>query len=101
VQVRYGRGAMPKGFLPVYSVESEEMAERLLVATCSRGMDGNYYSDELAREHSLDALSVFTDKLDRVYRLIKAKDAEKERERRQTKKVRAHHGRSSQDPKRR
>jgi hypothetical protein len=68
--VRYGRGACPEGFLPIFSVNSEDEAQRLLVATCSRGLDGNYYANEMAREQSLAQFVVFGQKLERVYALI-------------------------------
>ena len=70
--MRYGRGALPEGFLPVFSVDTEEEAKELLIATCSRGVDGRYYSDELAREQSLAVLDQFSDKLARVYPRVKA-----------------------------
>ena len=68
--MRYGRGALPKGFLPVFSVNSEKEAEQLLVATCSRGEDGHFYSNELARSQDLETLEAFSQKLERVYKLI-------------------------------
>lgn len=68
--VRFGRGECPEGFLPVFSVNDEEEARRLIVATCGRGEDGEYYSKELAREQNLDVLQAFSDKLARTYALI-------------------------------
>jgi hypothetical protein len=56
----------PDGFLPVYSCDTKEEADALVVATCSRGADGHYYSNELAREQSLEMLEQFSQKLERV-----------------------------------
>ena len=58
---------MPKGFLPVFSVNTEDEAKRLIVATCSRGTDGQYYSAELAMEQTIAMLEQFSRKLERVY----------------------------------
>jgi len=71
--VRYGRGAAPRGFLPVFSTDTEEEALSVIVATCSRGPDGNYYSHDLAREQSLDRLRYLSEKMARVYPTIKAR----------------------------
>lgn len=68
--MRYGRGACPKGFLPVFSCDSEEEAQALIVATCSLGEDGNYYSAALAAHQSLEVLAAFSDKLAKFYPLI-------------------------------
>ena len=59
--------------LPVMSVNSEEEARELLIATCSRGSDGHYYSDELAQEQSLERLEQFSQKLERTYAIIQSK----------------------------
>jgi len=64
---------MPKGFLPVFSVNSEEEARKLIVATCSRGADGKFYSAELAVVQTLDVLEQFSRKLERVYSLMQQK----------------------------
>jgi uncharacterized membrane protein len=83
VQVSVGR-TVPKGFLPVYSVDTAEEARSLVVATCSRGLDGKYYSDILAAareteaksnadiERQLDSLNVFADKLDAAHERLVA-----------------------------
>ena len=59
----------PKGFLPVYSVDTEDEAKRLLVLACKMGLDGQYYSPELAEEQTLERLALFSDKLEAVYLL--------------------------------
>lgn len=58
---------LPKGFLPVFSVTTEEEAKALIVATCSMGMDGEYYASELASEQTMENLEVFSAKIDRVH----------------------------------
>jgi len=69
--VRFGRGACPDGFLPVFSVDTDEEARKLIVATCSRDADGNYYSHDLAAEQSLERLNYLGEKMERVYRMLK------------------------------
>ncbi len=50
--MRYGR-TCEKGFLPVYSVDTEEEARMLLMLTCSTVKEGpqagEFYADELGR----------------------------------------------------
>lgn len=74
--MRFGRKC-PKGFLPVFSVDTEEEAERLLVMSCSRDMDGSFYSNELAAEQSLERLRAFGKKLATNYDRMKAFDRQK------------------------
>lgn len=70
--MRYGRGACPEGFLPIFSVNTEVEAKRLIAATCSLGLDGSYYSTEMARDQSLDQFARFGQKLALVYAHITA-----------------------------
>lgn len=65
--MRYGRGAMPKGFLPVFSVNTEEEAQKLLTATCQTNTNGEFYSRELAHDQTLETLQAFSNKLADVY----------------------------------
>lgn len=37
----------PEGFLPAFSVDTEEEANRLMRTACSLGVDGEYYAKEL------------------------------------------------------
>lgn len=71
--MRYGRGAMPRGFLPAFSVNTEDEAERLLVLCCQLGPDGHYYATELLGEQTLTNLQAFSDKLSERYALIASK----------------------------
>jgi len=64
--VRYGR-SVPRGFLPVFSVNTEEEAKRLIVLTCPMNVDGQYYARELAEEQTLENLQAFSDKLVKAY----------------------------------
>ena len=65
--VRYGRGAPPKGMLPVFSVGSEAETERLLTIACSRGYGGEFVSRELAEVQSVDRLVAFGDRLEELH----------------------------------
>lgn len=67
----YGRGPIPDGRLPVFSTDTEEEAERLLVATCPLNLDGHYYAPELADEQTLENLQKFSDRLAAAYERIK------------------------------
>lgn len=62
----------PEGFLPVYSVDTEAEARRLIGMTCSLGNDGFYYSREMAEaeregRRDIDGFYLFSQKLDQVY----------------------------------
>lgn len=59
----FGRGPIPDGRLPVFSTDTEEEAEALIVLCCPRGADGNYYARELAEHQTLDNLQKFSDRL--------------------------------------
>jgi hypothetical protein len=68
--VRFGRKCEP-GFLPVYSVDSEEEARRLLVAACPTNLDGEFIAPELVERQTLDNLERFGERLDRIYQAMK------------------------------
>jgi hypothetical protein len=61
----------PDGFLPVFSVDTDEEARRLIVATCKLGNDGEYYATELLREQTLENLMKFSDRLAEVHDIMK------------------------------
>lgn len=69
--MRYGRGALPEGFLPVYSVGDEEEAKALLIMSCGRNLAGEFVASELAREQTLDNLQAFSDKLHERHAMLK------------------------------
>ncbi len=60
--MRYGR-TVPEGFLPVYSVDTEEEAQRLLVATCGTNYEGEFVARELIEGQTLRALCEFGERL--------------------------------------
>ena len=64
--VRFGRIVEP-GFLPVFSVDTEEDARLLLASTCKLNYHGEYVADELIETQSLDNLYAFGDRLKRTW----------------------------------
>lgn len=67
--MRYGRSC-PPGFLPVYSVDTEEEAQKLLVAACGTNLQGEFIARELADEQTIDRLRAFGDRLAEVHQRI-------------------------------
>jgi hypothetical protein len=67
--VRFGRTVEP-GFLPVFSVDTEEEAKALITLCCPRDVDGTHYARELAGEQTLANLQAFSDKLARGWDMI-------------------------------
>lgn len=65
--MRYGRGAPPRGMLPVFSVGSEAEAERLLTIACSRGYGGDFIARELAEAQSIERLVAFSERLEELH----------------------------------
>lgn len=63
MQVKWGTGRCPDGFLPVYSVDTEHEARVLVAAACELGYDGEYYARELEESQTLDNLRAFGDRL--------------------------------------
>ncbi len=74
----------PDGFLPIFSVNSEEEARLLLVLACPRNRDGDFVAPELTEEQTLDNLYAFGDRLREIYARIK-KDEPKASKRRKKK----------------
>lgn len=70
--MRYGR-TVEKGFLPVYSVDTEEEAKSLIVLSCPTNMAGEYIAPELAQEQTLENLDAFSERLDKAHTLMKQK----------------------------
>jgi hypothetical protein len=66
VVVRYGR-SVEDGFLPVFSVGSEEEAERLLTMACPLGYDGEYLAPELIEEQTFEQLGAFGARLKQLH----------------------------------
>jgi hypothetical protein len=61
--VGFGRGPIPKGRLPVYSVGSKKEARALLRLTCSTNAAGDFVARELMEEQTLENLYAFGDRL--------------------------------------
>ena len=64
---------MEQGFLPVFSVETEEEAVALLTMACPRNLDGEWVARELAEEQTLENLYAFGDRLRVLYEKLKAR----------------------------
>jgi len=71
--VRFGR-TVPEGHLPVYSVDTEEEARRILVLACQTNTDGEFVAKELAEEQTLQNLYAFGDRLKDVHDKLLAID---------------------------
>ncbi len=68
--MRFGQKC-PKGFLPVFSVDTEVEAKSLLVLACETNLAGEYIARELVHEQTLENLYAFGDRLRKAYALIK------------------------------
>jgi hypothetical protein len=69
VIVKFGR-SVPKGFLPVFSVDTEAEAEQLLVLTCPRNLNMEFVAPELVHEQTLDNLHAFSERLQKGWDMI-------------------------------
>ncbi len=54
---------VPKGSLPVFSVDTEQEAHKLLVAACGTNAKGEFIARELAHQQTLHNLDKFSDRL--------------------------------------
>ena len=63
--MRYGR-SVPKGWLPVHSVWTEEQARELLIIACPKNAFGQFVAPELEEEQTLDNLDSFGRRLARL-----------------------------------
>lgn len=72
--MRFGRTVEP-GFLPCYSVDTEDEARDLLVATCSTvkagPQRGEFIARELLEEQTLENLAAFGDRLAAAHERMK------------------------------
>ena len=64
---------VPKGRLPVFSVDTEEEAQSLVLAACTKGYDdGRLYARELMEEQTLENLYAFGEKIASLHdRMVK------------------------------
>lgn len=60
--MRYGR-TVENGFLPVYSVDTEEEAKDLLIMACSTNQRGEFVATELVMRQTLENLKAFGTRL--------------------------------------
>lgn len=79
--VSYGRGPIPNGTLPIFSVDTEEEAQALIVLTCPTNLHGEYIAPELVRDQTLENLYAFGDRLRAGYALMKSKRKKNRRKR--------------------
>ena len=63
--------------MPVFSVDTEEEAQALLVFTCSTNREGEFVAQELAKEQTLEQLGKFGDRLADAYAVMKRKRRKK------------------------
>jgi len=61
----------------VYSVDTEEEAEQLLVASCPRNYDGEFVAPQLVEEQTLENLEAFSDHLAEVHQRMNHKTEKK------------------------
>ena len=70
--MRYGR-TVDDGFLPVFSVDTENEARALLTMTCSHNQHGEFVARELLLEQTLDNLDAFSLRLGDAHALLMRK----------------------------
>lgn len=62
---------IPKGSLAVYSVDTEEEAQSLLVMSCGTNIKGEFIARELVEEQTLENLDAFGARLEETDEMIK------------------------------
>lgn len=75
--MRYGRTPEP-GFLPIYSVDTEEEAYDLLVLACGRNRYDEFVAEELAQEQTLENLFAFGARLEKAHNVLKESRARRD-----------------------
>ncbi len=55
----------------IYSVDTEEEANALLVMACGTNLDGEFVARELASEQTLENLFAFGDRLRSIHEMVK------------------------------
>ena len=53
--------------MPVFSVDTEEQAKRLLTAACATNYDGEFVAQELVEGQTIEKLFSFGERLERLY----------------------------------
>lgn len=67
--MRFGR-SVPRGFLPVFSVPTEDDAKELLVLVCPKNEKGDFVAPDLVHEQTITNLISFSDRLARGWQMI-------------------------------
>lgn len=57
----------------MFSVDTEEEAQQLLIIACPRNYDGEFVARELVKEQTLENLFSFGSKLEKIYKTMKAR----------------------------
>lgn len=73
--MKFGRSC-PKGFLPVFSVDTEAEAKELILLCCPKDAAGNFYARELTVEQNIENLAAFGDKLSKGYAFLQQQKEE-------------------------
>tara|TARA_R110000744_G_scaffold29871_3_gene70981 strand:+ start:377 stop:610 length:234 start_codon:yes stop_codon:yes gene_type:complete len=76
VVVNFGT-VVPKGHLPVFSVDTEVQAKALLILACERDLDGNFIARELVEEQNLDNLYSFGERLAHIWFNVMGKEPDR------------------------
>lgn len=77
--MRYGTVVpFDDGWLPVYSVDTDEEAEELLREACPLNRNGEFVAPELAAEQTLDNLFAFGERLEKIHKRLTKKKANAE-----------------------
>lgn len=66
---------IPKGSLPVYSVDTEEEAKRLVTLACPISIEGQYYAPELVDEQTIENLFRFGERLNTMHERMRERGA--------------------------
>lgn len=67
--VTYGRRC-PPGYLPVFSVGSEQEARDLITLTCPTNILGDYIAPDLVVEQTLENLELFSKRLEKAHKVL-------------------------------
>lgn len=78
-----------RGFLPIYSVDTQEEAVALLTLTCPTNLAGEFVARELVHEQTLENLEAFGERLEKAHLALRER-ANKKQKRRNNRPVRAH-----------
>lgn len=73
--VRFGQ-TVPEGFLPVFSVDTEAEAKRLLTMACGTNFKGDFVAKELVEEQTFEHLLHFSNRLQEAWNFIHKKKEE-------------------------